>query len=268
MNSQRIRLDSVDIGERLRSVDEDYARLIAESMAESGQITAIDVRRPASGQYRLIAGAHRVSAARMLGWTEIDAIVREVADLAAELLEIDENLIRRELSELDRAAFLSRRKAIHEAMHPETKRGKYERGEHKRQNVAFAFAKDAGEKLRLSHRTIERAIARFARIAPDVRQMIAGTWLADHATQLDALGRLDAETQRQVVRRLTAATPTERDVAGAVAALQGRRKPAPDPDADSLRRLSEAWRKATPKARAAHIADLISLGLVQRKAKP
>ena len=55
----------VIVGKRLRMVDPAAVALIAASMAESGQHTAIHVGpADAHGNHPLIAGAHRVAAAR------------------------------------------------------------------------------------------------------------------------------------------------------------------------------------------------------------
>ena len=46
----------------------------------------------------LIAGLHRLEAAKLLGWTEIEYTVSGVEGLEAELAEIDENVVRTDLS--------------------------------------------------------------------------------------------------------------------------------------------------------------------------
>ena len=62
---------------------------------------------------------HRVAACRALGWTEIDAIVIETTErLQADLIEIDENLCRSELTAGQRSSFTKWRKSIWEALHP------------------------------------------------------------------------------------------------------------------------------------------------------
>lgn len=73
---------------------------------------------------QIVAGHHRVAACRALGWaelswTEIDAIVIETTErLQADLIEIDENLCRSELTAGQRSSFTKRRKSIWEALHP------------------------------------------------------------------------------------------------------------------------------------------------------
>src|SRR5215813_2518015 len=74
-------------------------------------------------RYRLIAGWRRYNACMRLGWSKIPAVVRTMDDLHAELATIDENLVRQELTVLERCEQLARRKEIYEALHPETKHG-------------------------------------------------------------------------------------------------------------------------------------------------
>jgi ParB-like nuclease domain len=78
---------------------------LAESFTAVGQIQPISVSRDNSqdGRYKLHGGAHRVLAADKVGWTTIQALVfeREPEDL--ELIEIAENLHRKNLSVLETA---------------------------------------------------------------------------------------------------------------------------------------------------------------------
>ena len=60
----------------------------------------------------LVAGARRLAACKSLGWSEIPATVVELNDIDLELAEIDENLIREDLTALERGEQLLRRKWI------------------------------------------------------------------------------------------------------------------------------------------------------------
>ncbi len=98
---------------------------LAASIAEVGLIqpitvrTAVVIHGTAEPGWQIVAGHHRVAACRALGWTEIDAIViTGESDLQAELIEIDENLCRAELSTTQRGKYMKRRRQIWEAMHP------------------------------------------------------------------------------------------------------------------------------------------------------
>ncbi len=117
-------IDMIEVEDRLRSVDEAAVDHIAESMEQRGQIYPIQIRTIEPGRFRLIAGAHRIAAARKLGWTHIEAfLVDDLEEEEVSLLEIDENLCRAELNAMDKAHFFARRKEIYEQLHPETKHG-------------------------------------------------------------------------------------------------------------------------------------------------
>jgi ParB family chromosome partitioning protein len=78
---------------------------LADSLREHGQLQPIVVR-PIAGGYEVIAGHRRLEAARLLGWTEIAAIVRDVTDDQAYILMLVENLQREDLTPREEAAAL------------------------------------------------------------------------------------------------------------------------------------------------------------------
>lgn len=236
-------LDRIVVGERLRSVDEDWVKLLAASLAERGQDTPIQVSPPGpDGRHALIAGAHRLAAARQLGWAEIAAVVRDLGPLEARLAEIDENLMRRELSELDRAVFLSERKAIWDQLHPSTARPG-PRNKIADKNVRNStFAVETARKLQIDERSVRRAIAR-ARLEPELRALLAPTRWADHGATLDALVRETPERRRALVEALTRAEAPAPSLAAARAALGLAPAPRP-PEEAALARLENAWRRA------------------------
>jgi ParB/RepB/Spo0J family partition protein len=98
---------------RLRALRPQVIDELATSMRERGQLQPIVVSpRPDTG-YWLIAGWHRLEAARKLKWPSMSAMIVDIADAAAaELIEIDENLVRAELSPAERAQHTARRKEV------------------------------------------------------------------------------------------------------------------------------------------------------------
>jgi ParB family transcriptional regulator, chromosome partitioning protein len=88
-------------------------------------IAAIGLLNPivVTPERTLVAGLHRLRACAALGWKEIPATVVPLSAIDAELAEIDENLCRTELTVLERAEHLARRKALYVARHPETRVG-------------------------------------------------------------------------------------------------------------------------------------------------
>lgn len=104
-----IEIDLIDMGPRLRPVDEVAVPALSSSLDKEGLLQAIGVRKSAQlgARYTLIWGAHRLAAAKSLGWSWISAKVYESKDLpegvSATELEALENLSRSELSPYDRA---------------------------------------------------------------------------------------------------------------------------------------------------------------------
>lgn len=265
-------LDLVEVGERLRPVDADYVALIAASMAERGQDTPITVATAdAAGRHRLIAGGHRVAAARALGWAKIEALVSDADELHAKLQEIDENLIRRELSALDRAVFLAERKAIYEALNPAAKRGGDRRGT-KRTSLSVwseAFAKSTAEKLGVDERSVRRAIARAA-LPADIRAAIATHPVSESGAELDKLLAQPADVQRRVVELLVGGNERVANVSTALQRIAG--PTATSRTAETARQLTAlmtAWRKAGKAARGQFLDFLASeREIPERPAKP
>ena len=98
---------------------------LAESIDRCGQIEPI-LLRPIPGDpdfFELVVGERRVQAHERLARGEILSRIMALSDGAAQLFEIDENLERKELSVLERAAHIARRKELYEAEHPQARQG-------------------------------------------------------------------------------------------------------------------------------------------------
>lgn len=107
-------VDAIEVHGERRSVSADAVSTLAASMERLGLRTPISVRyyedRP--DQFKpgdtddaivLIAGRHRLEAARQLGWEKIECVVYHEGDeVDVELWEIAENLHRADLSQLER----------------------------------------------------------------------------------------------------------------------------------------------------------------------
>ena len=205
-------ISGIDTTNRLRPVDPDRVEALAASFSEIGQQQPVVVRPMTGGANGLIlvAGAHRVAAAKRLGWTEIAAIWLDLDEASARLVEIDENLIRNELSEIDRALSLTERKRIYEALYPQTAHGKAkkpkkmdEKGKVANLATFASFSKDAAQRTGLSDRTIRRAVELAGALSPDAIALIRGTQLADNQSQLKALASLEPVDQIRVAREIS-----------------------------------------------------------------
>ena len=195
---------------------------LAESMRASGLINPVIVKRSViyDGSimcegFKVVAGNHRVSAARALGWGEIDAFVVDgEGSLEAELIEIDENLCRAELSPAQRAAAISRRKEVWEALHPELS----DKLSGKGPGRPVSFAGDTQDKTGENERDTRRHLSRAAALGPDIHEVV-GTSL-DKGVELDALKDMDADERHDLIQRakageaVSAREPKDEQLAG------------------------------------------------------
>jgi ParB family transcriptional regulator, chromosome partitioning protein len=186
---------------RLRMLRAENVIALAQSMADQGLLHPIVVR-PNERGYDPIAGIHRLEAAKQLNWTTISCIVLDDIDAdQAELIEIDENLIRAELSPAERSMHIGKRKKLYEKLHPETRATKVGgpgRAKTRRQigdDIAERFTKDTAKKSNRPERSVQRDATRAKKVVvlPD----IVGTSL-DNGAELDALAKLPEVEQRSL----------------------------------------------------------------------
>lgn len=194
----KINIDEIKIIDRKRNAG-DITQLSA-SINEIGLLQPITV----TSDFRLIAGLHRLTACKYLGWKEIEVnVVDYDSEILSELAEIDENLIRNELTQFDKSIQTSRRKEIYEILHPETKHGKQEnRGNRhtvtnveSRQlgdsliNKTESFVEQTAKATNESTRNIERNSKRGKVLKP-LQQLITGSRFEDNGKELDELVKI------------------------------------------------------------------------------
>ena len=168
----KIQIFQIKVNDGRREICPEAVHELANSISESGLINPITVDQ----NYTLIAGLHRLEAAKLLGWTEIECTVSDLEGLMAELAEIDENLIRRGLDYIDEGKQLARRKEIYEALHPETQQGKRNGQTSKTETVSVLetkpFAEDTAEKLGTTARTVRNKIQVAKKLTPDTTKIV------------------------------------------------------------------------------------------------
>lgn len=250
MNAQTISIAVVSTHGRLRKLSRPKVRGLADSITEIGLLNPITVVA-AGSEYTLVAGSHRLEAARLLGWREIPAIVVELDDINRRLAEIDENLIRNDLSDLERSEHLSRRKHLYLLKHPETKRGGgagLPGGGKAKSETVSSFAADTSAKTGRTERAVQQDVQIAESIPEDVREAIRETPLADSKTDLLAMARLPEAAQREVV-----STVDLNDKVAVRAAVASHRpaRPAPEPESESEIHTTEVITTVEGFARAA-----------------
>jgi len=192
-------LSGIAVGpNRMRALRPDVVKTLAESMKASGLLQPIVVRPRGAIGFLLVVGHHRYEAARLLKWPSIKATIKEGMDADRALLaEIDENLIRADLTPVENSAHYAKRAELYLSLYPETKhggapgagRGKQPRSQSEH-DVHFvkAFADATAEKTGQTRQNVQRAVKRGKAISDIVK--LAGTSL-DEVTELDALARME-----------------------------------------------------------------------------
>jgi ParB family chromosome partitioning protein len=206
MKHARIEISSIKRSDSARATNPSVIESLAASMNQIGLLQPITVTPSQifdgvmKNGYRLIAGNHRFLSAEKLGWTEIDAIIVDGSSLESELIEIDENLCRAELTPAQRAAHIKRRKQIWEALHPTEKGGKTIPTPGGEQKVGFASdtASISGE----TKRSINQHISRADALGDDINEVV-GTSL-DKGVELDALKKLPEPERKELIERAKA----------------------------------------------------------------
>jgi ParB family chromosome partitioning protein len=233
-------------------------------------------------RFVLVAGLHRLEACRNLGWSEIPAIQVELNGPQQELWEIDENLCRVELTELEKSEHLLKRKQIYEGLHPQTQQhvagarganASMKRGDATANFATASFADDTSNKTGISSRTIRQLTRRAREITEEVRNRIrANLQICDNGTELDGLASLPPDDQERAVdlvedgtcksikaaKRLLRPTtnaqlPSREDQAPTTAYVE----PSTEQYRELIKLLVSAALRAKPIPQAQKIADLL-----------
>lgn len=192
------KISSIVVGKRLRTLDEDKVAALMVSIPEHGLRNPVSVYGLETDEtVDLSAGEHRLEAMRRLGKETIPCVHYQGDALDRELWEIDENLIRSDLTPADRALFVFRRKEIYLLKHPETAHG----GDRASRQVgdlknsdAKRFTAATAEATGQSERAIQRDAERGEKVCERALRMLSGTPLNTGAT-LDRLKRLSPDEQ-------------------------------------------------------------------------
>ena len=202
-----ININEIKIGSNRRKALPEDVKVLSRSIAEIGMMNPITV----DANHNLVAGLHRLEAAKLLGWTEIDCNVRELDELHAELAEIDENVVRTGLSDLELSELLARRKRIYETLHPETRHGGDRKSETIKSSICRddpvkSFAEDTAEKMGVSPRTVERHVQIAENLTPEAKDVLRNADRKITKQKMMILSRMKPEEQREEAEKLVNGT--------------------------------------------------------------
>jgi hypothetical protein len=206
VKTERLLLVDIETGERLRAVDPAKVSGLKASIAEIGLRTPVTVSATRDGDewhFRLVAGAHRLEALRLLGEEYADCFVMEGDADDAALWEIDENFARSELTDAQRADHHKRREEIMVRKKLVAEPGKGgDRRSMAKSAVGPSYSKKAADDLGVSERSVRQHLARGKNIEADVLAEVAGTPL-DKGVVLDELARTAPDEQRAKLAEIT-----------------------------------------------------------------
>ena len=206
----KIKISDIRVNPGRREAAAEPVAELAKSIAAVGLLNPITL----TGNYTLVAGLHRLEAAKQLGWTEIECTVIGMSGLQAELAEIDENIVRTRLTRQELGEQFLRRKELYEMLYPETKAGAAQAagmnravGNNVSANLApktKSFVEDTAEKTGMSKRAISRLLQIANNLTQDAKQIVQ----ANNMTQDTALklSRLPCGQQAEAASMLAAGT--------------------------------------------------------------
>jgi ParB family transcriptional regulator, chromosome partitioning protein len=245
-------ISDIEIGTRLRVVDEVWAQGLADIIAQTGLQNPIQIMK-VDNTHRLVAGAHRLAAYILNGQDHVPAMVYEpeTDDVETEIREqeIVENVGRRELSALDRAAHIAELRAIHAKRHGDSRGGDRKGEKSKRQSLPFwSLSEEISAKMGLSERTVRADAELFQGLSEASRKAVVNSYLADNRAQLAVLSKQPPADQKALLKILLAEEPKATSMAAALA-LHHNKVDLSTPDEKTFASFVKLWSKASGKAR-------------------
>jgi len=177
MKAISLHVDDIEIGGRHRPLSNEAVQRLSVSMKDIGLRHPISVRvvdemeidgKLTSGVPVLVAGYHRLEAAKKLGWSHIDCIEVDDDNLQAELWELAENLHRLDLTKEQRDEHIRRYAELLEAKSKiqVTQNAAPEIGYKKPPPQTKAIPRQIAEETGLSVDTVRRALKPQAVVIP------------------------------------------------------------------------------------------------------
>lgn len=260
MDRRTFAIEDIHIGPRHRQPNMAKVAKIAESIKDSRllHIPAVCMRDNVlleDGEISnnvpvLIFGRHRILALQENGETVVECAVYDVDDLQAELMEIDENLARSELSQAEEAAHIRRRQELWEDIHGPAKAvgaraanavmGKGDASP----NFSVAFTTDTAAATGKASSSIRLAAQRGRELGSDIHRIV-GTSL-DKGVEIDALVKLPKSERADLIRRAEAgekvsARPVKERPVSALEAMAVIKMPDDDRKAAQRQRFWDMW---------------------------
>lgn len=225
-------IEGITVPDNRRAIDKEAVKVLAASISKIGLRTPITIRSNADDMAILVAGAHRLAAAKSLGWKKIDCIVLDCDETQAELWEIAENLHRAELTVIERAEQIARWVELSNMLLSQvaTKAtgGRPESGERR-----------AARELGIDKDSVNRAV-KISKITAEAKEAAAKAGLSNNQSALLAAAHEVPERQADAIREYADNRATLR--------VLRREIPEANDDVEQVCRskLFRAWIDSTP----------------------
>ncbi len=252
-----IEVNKIRVKGNRRQLDPKKVEEITDSINEIGLRTPITVRGHLRGPI-LVAGLHRLEAAKLLGWKTIPCVYIGGGERVARLWEISENLHRAELSAMDRAKLvaewvqlINERESNSSKKLTRSKQGRPEGG------IARAARElpVKGKTPEARRKAIERDM-KAAKISQEAEEVIREAGLEDNQSALTAIAA-EATPDAQVKKA--------KDLAARRRAPRSKRGPCVAEDAYKTLNFEwrlasgfrHAWKNATPEERTRFLKEVM-----------
>lgn len=197
--------------ERRKTINEAVVEGLMISVHRRGLLSPIRVTTGGS----LLLGLQRLVAHERLGLEMIDGIETDGDVVELELDEIEENLLRRDLTVLERAMHEKRQKELYVIKYPDTARGVAGgRARQGQQAKHASFAAREAKARATSKRMVEQRIQIANSLTAEMVADLSNTAVADSHRQLLELARAPEDVRTQLVA--TIVEGTAQDVSGAL----------------------------------------------------
>jgi len=212
-----INVSEIKIPPRLRVANQDKVKELSESIGQYGLINPIGIDQ----NYNLICGLHRLEACKLLKREQVECnmIPIDYTETLAQMYEIDENLVRNDLSAFERAEYLGKRyelfkilalnegdianSTIHKNKNEFTDKMSVSDKKQKvgRPKEGYTdFVNETAKKTNLSTRTVERDLRISKNISKEIKEAIKDTPVAKNKTLLNTIAGVKPEKQSEALQ--------------------------------------------------------------------
>ena len=275
-----LEVDIVVVDDGRRPLDQERVVAIAASIQEVGQLSPIIVRVAPDGSFHLVTGRHRLAAMKSLDRANIAAVILRpgalkkgtrppegVFELDVQLMEIDENLCRKDLSEPERVKLTARRSRViaerdeiikkqlaaqcaANCFSSKTRPKKKVEGGPKPGKPKTTFVKETAKVTNRSERAVEKDLSR-AKLGDEILDAVEGTPLStgaalDKLLKVPEAQRLEIATAPDPEKALEAALPKKAGSSAAIGVIAAYRKA--NADFDKLGAAEQDEVRASPEA--------------------